>query len=286
MLEMLLNPKKAERKPWELFFVGLFYTALSILLVNWLFTGNPIFSKYSSMLIITFVVMFSTPFIYYTIKLEEEKDIALREEKLLIKEHGKALASFVFLFLGFLIAFFLFYILQPSTASINFAAQLEQFCSINMPQQVEQCIAQYDKLGGSSTAKVSATQVHALEIFTNNIFVLIFTIIFSLAFSSGAIFILAWNASVIAIAMAIFSKASLSALPAALLRYMIHGLPEITAYFTAALAGGIISIAVIRHDFKQERFWHIMQDSLDLILLSIILLIIAALIEVFITPIF
>ena len=152
-----------------------------------------------------------------------------------------------------------------------------------MPQQVEQCVTQYSKLGGKVTAKVSAAQIHALEIFTNNIFVMIFTIIFSLAFSAGAIFILAWNASVIATAMAIFSKASISALPDALLRYMIHGIPEIAAYFAAALAGGIISIAIIRHDFKQARFWHIMQDSLDLILLAIIILIIAALLEVFVT---
>ena len=65
---------------------------------------------------------------------------------------------------------------------------------------------------------------------------------------------------------------------------MIHGIPEIAAYFVAGLAGGIISVAVIRHDFGTKRFKHILFDSLDLIVISIFILLVAAAIEVFITP--
>jgi len=116
--------------------------------------------------------------------------------------------------------------------------------------------------------------------------VMIFTIIFSLVFGAGAIFILAWNASVIAAAIGIFSESDLAGLPAGVFRYMIHGFPEIAAYFIGALAGGIISIAVIRHDVRSDKFWTILQDSLNLIILAVIVLFIAALIEVFITPVF
>jgi uncharacterized membrane protein SpoIIM required for sporulation len=66
---------------------------------------------------------------------------------------------------------------------------------------------------------------------------------------------------------------------------MIHGIPEILAYFIGGLAAGIVSIAVIRHDFKSDKFRHILLDSADLILLSLGVLIVAALIEVFITPV-
>jgi stage II sporulation protein M len=66
---------------------------------------------------------------------------------------------------------------------------------------------------------------------------------------------------------------------------MTHGIFEISAYFVAGLAGGIISIAVIRHDFGTKRFNHILLDSVDLILVSILFLLVAALIEVFITPV-
>ena len=65
---------------------------------------------------------------------------------------------------------------------------------------------------------------------------------------------------------------------------MIHGIPEIAAYFIGALAGGIVSVAVIKHDVHSEKFWTILQDSLNLVILAVIILFFASLIEVFITP--
>ena len=88
---------------------------------------------------------------------------------------------------------------------------------------------------------------------------------FSLLFGAGAIFILVWNASVIAAAIGIFAQGSLSQLPVAILRYMVHGVPEIAAYFIGALGGGIISVAVIRKDLRGEGMWKILQDSLILL---------------------
>jgi len=68
------------------------------------------------------------------------------------------------------------------------------------------------------------------------------------------------------------------------LRYIIHGIPEMIAYFIAGIAGGIISVAVIRHDFRSSNFKKIVLDSIDLVLIAVIVLLLAALIEVFITP--
>jgi uncharacterized membrane protein SpoIIM required for sporulation len=68
------------------------------------------------------------------------------------------------------------------------------------------------------------------------------------------------------------------------LRYLVHGIPEIAAYFVAALGGGIISIAMIKHGFGKKQFWRVMRDSLDLIIISIVILIIASVLEVFLTP--
>ena len=56
------------------------------------------------------------------------------------------------------------------------------------------------------------------------------------------------------------------------------------AYFTAGLAGGIISVAVMRHDFGTKKFENILLDSSSLIIVSLSLLIAAALLEVYITP--
>ena len=127
MFEILINPKKAERRPWEMFFIGVFYAALSLILVNWIFSGDPVLSRYSGILIVTFCVMFSIPFVHSSIKNEEKKDLEIRGLKNLIKEHSKALACFLFLFLGFVVAFSFWYI-AFTDGSQNFTAQIETYC--------------------------------------------------------------------------------------------------------------------------------------------------------------
>src|SRR3990167_9275271 len=111
MLEMLINPKKAERRSWEMLFVGFFYSSLSLLLVNWIFAKDAVLSQYSGILVVTFTVMFSIPFIYYTLKLEERKVNSQSGTFSLLKEHRKSLMAFMWLFIGFVIAFSLWYIL-------------------------------------------------------------------------------------------------------------------------------------------------------------------------------
>lgn len=284
MLEMLVNPQKAEKRPWEMFFVGAFYATVSLLLVKWIFTSDPVLSKYTGILVVTFCVMFSIPFVYYTLKLEEEKDLQMKAGfKRLLIEHNKALTAFMFLFLGFVVAFSFWYVVFP-TGNTNFRAQIETYCMINKPTHFNECVTEYGVKQVSKTTAFLTAKDKIVNIFANNIYVLIFTLVFSLIFGAGAIFILAWNASVISAAVGIFSKSNLSNLPLGIARYMIHGIPEIGAYFIGALAGGIVSIAVIKHDVHSEKFWTILQDSLNLVIIAVVVLFLAALIEVFITP--
>ncbi len=288
-----MNPRKAERNPWELFFIGLLYASLSVLIVDWIFLRDTVLSQYTSMLIVTFTVMFSIPFFYFLIRFEEKKDVEIGEERILIKEHSKAIAALIYLFLGFIIAFSFWYMVMPKDVTAqNFKAQIEQYCAINMPNTFERCISSYGVtttiIGKAVSTTISGHTTsnlqHFMNIFINNIYVLIFILVFSLTFGAGAIFILAWNASVIAAAIGIFTEASFKNIHLGLMRYLVHGIPEISAYFVAALAGGILSIAIIRHEVGNEKFWCVLQDSVDLIILAIVILIIAAFMEVYITP--
>jgi stage II sporulation protein M len=241
-----------------------------------------VLANYSGVLIVTFTVMFSIPFIYYTLKLEEGKITPHSETLPLLREHEKALKAFLWLFVGFVLAYSFWYIVFP--APQNFKAQIETFCLINRPTNVAECAAQYGIKNVPTTTALITGKERLFIIFTNNIFVLIFTLIFSLIFGAGVIFILAWNASVIAAAVGIFSNSHLINLPMGLARYFIHGIPEIAAYFIVAIAGGIISVAVIRHEVGTEKFWEVLQDSLNLIIIAVVVLFVAALMEVFITP--
>jgi len=288
MFEMLLSPRKAERNPWEMFFVGLFYASLSFLLVNIFFSRDAVLAKYSGILLVTFSVIFSLPFMYYLIKNEEEKNLQDTGIFRVLKQHSKALSALLWLFLGFVVAFSFWYT-NPfglfSNSAQSFKAQIETYCVINMPQNFESCVNQYQTKGSAIATGFVPAKEKIFTIFSNNMGVLIFTLVFSLIFGAGAIFVLAWNASVIAAAVGIFAKSEVSQLPIGLARYMVHGIPEIVSYFIAALAGGIISVAVIKHETKSEKFWDVLHDSLNLIIIAIFLLFLSALIEVFITPI-
>ena len=284
MFEMLINPVKAEKRPWEMFFIGAFYATVSLFLTQWIFASDPVLFQYTGILIVTFCVMFTIPFLYFAIKYEEEKDLEITGFMRLLEEHGKAILYLIFLFFGFIIAFSFWYIVFED-GNQNFRAQIETYCLINRPNNFDQCISDYGIGHEKSTTGFYSAKTKISNIFINNIYVLIFTLVFSLIFGAGAIFILAWNASVIASAIGIFSKGSLSQLPLAVGRYMIHGLPEITSYFIGALAGGILSVAIIKHDLSSDKFWTILQDSLNLIIVAIVILFIAALIEVVITPV-
>jgi uncharacterized membrane protein SpoIIM required for sporulation len=70
-----------------------------------------------------------------------------------------------------------------------------------------------------------------------------------------------------------------------LLKYSIHGIPEIAAYFYGGLAGGILSVALIRKHFKSEKFSKIMRDFSELVLIAAGFLIAAAFLEVYVTPV-
>lgn len=286
MLESIINPKKAERKPWEMFFIGLIYASLSLLLAHWFFSSDEILSKYSGIIVVMFCVMFSFPFMYFIIKREEQVDENVQQGFMSVwKVHRDAIYAFMWLFLGFVIAFSFWYVILHDTNLLN--AQIGTYCVINSPNDVNGCISSY-MMNTSAQVTGSATVSDPtifLSILENNLLVMIFTLIFSLIFGAGAIFILAWNASVISASIGIFTKYSLVDIPIGLARYMIHGFPEIAAYFIAALAGGIFGVGLARHGLKSKFFIKITEHTVFLILLAVLLLIIAGLMEVYLTPI-
>lgn len=286
MLEMIINPREASKGPWKMFFIGLVYASLSLLLVNWFFSGDVVLSKFSGILVVTFCVMFTLPFMYFLIKREEEEDEEVTGFFQVWRVHKDAIYSFIWLFFGFVLAFAFWYMILQN--SLLFNAQIETYCVINNPgTNLDDCVSKYSITASNVQATGAATkQVRFLSILENNIYVMIFTLVFSLIFGAGAIFVLAWNASVIAGAIGIFSKYSISQIPLGLLRYMVHGFPEITAYFITALAGGIFGVGILRHGIKDKRFLNVVQNVIILLALSIVILIVAAAIEVYLTPIF
>jgi uncharacterized membrane protein SpoIIM required for sporulation len=269
VLEGLIKPFTAEKRPYELLFLGILFSSVAIILSIF------IFSPHSSIVSIALTAFVCVPIIYGVIKLEEKKSMDIEKESVLVKEHGRALLFFIFLFVGFVISFALWYVFLPqSYVSEVFSVQSATISGIE----------------SSTVGNVVRPESAIAQLFFHNVKVLLFCLLFAFFYGFGAIFILTWNASVVGVAIGDFVRTNLgagyvSALSAGFISYMVHGIPEITAYFTAGLAGGIISIAVINHEWNSHRFKHVLLDSIDLVILSFVLLGVAAVLEVFVSPI-
>ena len=282
MLESMINPKRAEKGPWKMLFIGLLYGSLSLILVHFLFKGDSVLSKFSGLIVVLFCVMFSLPFIYFIIRNEEREDEEIEGFWGVWKTHSDAIYAFMWLFLGLIIAFSFWNVILQDPNLLN--AQIETYCGINSPGSVADCIAKYSFTSKIISSSNSVSTSRLTSIIGNNFGVLILTLIFSLIFGAGAIFVLAWNASVISAAIGVFTKYDLKDIPFGLLRYMVHGFPEIAAYFITALAGGMFGVGVARHGVGDKKFTKVMIHVGILLLIAVATLIIAALMEVYFTP--
>lgn len=280
VVEALLFPLKAEKKPWQMFFIGFLYTSIGIFLALW------IFREQASLIMVFMITMAALPIFYNTMKLEESKDMIIDTETALLREHNKAIVFFMYLFAGITIACAVWYAVLP-TQVINqlFDKQIGTIQTINN--------------------QVSGNVINNLSIFWkilfNNLKVLAFSVLFALIYGAGAIFILAWNATVIGAAIGNFIRVNISSYTSSLgmleagnyfhvvslglLKYSIHGIPEIAAYFYGGLAGGILSVAFIRKHFKTDKFSAVLLDFSELVMIAVGFLVAATFLEVYVTPV-
>ncbi len=280
VIESLLFPLKAEKKPWQMFFLGFLYTSIGIFISLWIFRDQ------ASLIMVFMITMASLPLFYNTTKLEESKDMVMDSETLILREHNKAITFFMYLFVGITVACALWYVFLPvSTINSLFDKQVGTIQTIN------------NQVSGNVIANLGIFW----KIFFNNFKVLAFSILFALIYGAGAIFILTWNATVIGAAIGNFIRSNIGSYTSSLglmeagnyfqvfslgfLKYSIHGIPEIAAYFYGGLAGGILSVAIIRQHFRTDRFPKIMVDFSELVLIAIGFLIAAAFLEVYVTPV-
>ena len=280
VVESLLFPLKAEKKPWEMFFLGFLYTSVGIFLSIWIFRDQ------ASLIMVFMITMAALPIFYNTVKLEESKDMLIDKETAILKEHNKAISFFMYMFIGITVACAVWYIFLPtSTINLLFDKQTGTIQTINN--------------------QVSGNVIYNLnifwKIFFNNFKVLAFSILFAFVYGAGAIFILAWNATVIGAAIGNFIRTNISSYTSSLgllqagnyfhvislrlLKYSVHGIPEVAAYFYGGLAGGILSVALIRKHFRSKKFSAIMVDFSELVLIAVGFLIAAAFLEVYVTPV-
>jgi len=258
VLERLISLKTALKKPQWMFILG------GIISVICLFISFVVFQTSSGLMMSLLVTIAVTPLMLRAVRYEEKKEeeeAALAAGTNILARHKDILRIYSAFFGGMIITLSVVFILLPGDLTDKiFSDQIKEI------SLVRGNIAFPDTL---------------TKILVNNLGVLILAFLFSFLFGAGAIFILAWNASILASAIGLAAKSlgGVKGLPLAVLAFFPHGSLEILAYFIAGVAGGLISAALTRK--KSPRFSFILKDTFQLMVISALILSLAAIVESF-----
>jgi len=281
MLEFIFSPKKMLDRPYLVLFEAIYLVIISVFISLFLLPKS-----YVGIGILTFITIGSIPLFN---KIFSYNSYLFNYNKSFFSRHKKLLIILVYFFIGLFVAFSAFYFF--STESLRETIFLTQYGEI-------EGIA---NLRSSITGDVSAINIKDQSIFqkvflivlNNNLGVTLRALLLSLFYGAGALFLIAWNASILAtvISSEIFSSVMITnagffspfiALFNALfnfLGYIPHGLPEILAYFLISFAGAMLARDLIKGTFSTEYKYRVFWDFLFMVMLALVLLIIGAIIE-------
>lgn len=260
VFESLLSPTEAESKPWEAFVYSALITSACLGISYYIFPSQ------ASILFLFLVTIACFPLAYRLLADEEQIDEEQAFRFSFLEKHGRAIKIYGYLFLGVLFAVaFWNGILPEKHSGVLFE---QQIATVNDVRSLD------------TGAAIRPASFFAL--FLNNAKVATVAFALSLLFGIGAVFVIAWNASVIGVFITQAAGKTFLGPIGALVGISLHGIPEMVAYLVAGVAGGILSMGLMRN----RRNLAVIEDSLFMFSCSILLLAAAAGVEAFITPLF
>jgi hypothetical protein len=291
VVEQIVNLQSIKKHKEYPLYIGVIYTLLSFATSYFLFNKTPRVIGISTVL---FVVILAIPLVSRLFAYEEKKDISKNMTKGSMKrglvgknffskhrKHKVVIDFFLYFFIGVFITFFVL-----SLASPHLVFSKEQLHGVAPAvQQVAQ--SQY---AGYPPPPSPPMKTLVLSIFKNNAGVMALSFLLSLFYGSGALFLITLNASVFASALAtvvrlhapiglgffgtyVFTACNVGTM-------FFHMLPEVGGYLLAAIAGGILAIAIRKETLFKKQFNAVLRDTLWLFVGAITLLFVSAVIEV------
>ena len=199
--------------------------------------------------------------------------------------YPRSIAALFYYFIGVVLACAIWYFILPDEfAKVIFSDQIKEI------QAISASMTQWS---------INKTLAYFEKIFFHNLSVLILILIFSLIYGAGAVFILTWNASIIGVfvgqsiekAYAGSEKIAerygfLSVLHSigyglvtALTSIAPHGIFELLAYLSTAVAGSIMSVSISKKTYKKKYFVFLVSSFLKLVSFAILCMGVGAYIE-------
>jgi len=269
VLESIYPVKKVIKHPVDMFVLSAIISFASIFIADMIFPGVA-----TGKILTLFITVALAPAIYGVFKEEEEVERKEAEHKIhkdFFDRHDEAMKIFTLLFLGIFVAIFLTAIFSP-----------EAYVEAVFSDQIQE-IRRITSLS-SGKAFAGALSPEILEIILwNNLRVMGLSFVLSILIGVGAVVILAWNASILAIYLASFIRQGLiEEFMVRTISIIPHAPIEIFGYFLAGIAGGILSVGLIREKFLSKEFLLVLRDCLLLLCLAVLSIFLGAFIEVFI----
>lgn len=287
VLEQLVSPARARREPQDLLVVSALFVSFGVLVQLFLpsVRGSAII----------FAMIPAIPLVWALIFREErneEKDFETApEEKYNFFIHHKTLIEvFSFFFLGALIAYAFWYAVLPTDLSkLVFADQISELKSIQSSVANLAAQAAGGAFGGNAdeVLQVSISQTGFLVnearfwvLFWHNLQVLALMFLFCLLYGIGSVYMLLWNASIIGVVVGRrIQEEGVFGLFTGIASLLPHGIFEVSAYFIATIAGGVLSMSIAHRHRSKKFFYVLLVDVFTLTIVSLILLAIGAFIE-------
>ena len=124
---------------------------------------------------------------------------------------------------------------------------------------------------------IQPTVENFIGLISVNIGVMLIFFILSFFYGAGAIFLVVLNASVFSVFMQNILNSE------AYFYFLIHMIPEVAGFILAAIAGAIISRALFVESLKSNKFKNILKNALITLLISTVLIVVGAFLEIFVT---
>ena len=263
VFEQFLESDKIKKHILNIFLLGIFYVIVGAI-VSFIFFKDAI-----SVAMLFTTTLLLVPSMYIILNIEEKIE-SRQGIKHFFHNHKDIFKVALFLFLGVFIAFLVLGFLKLPVFDYQLGF-LEARGDLTGEVISEFAAEEY-----------SPDMSKVVALISQNLFVVVIAFILSLFYGAGAFFLIVLNASVFAAFIVTVIDKIGNALSMVGL-FLIHLVPEIAGFLVAAIAGGVISRAIIREKFGSAGFKNVMMDALMLLLISAGLIIIAAFLEVFVS---
>ncbi|MBW3011142.1 stage II sporulation protein M [Candidatus Woesearchaeota archaeon] len=268
VLERFLELKSIENRSYLVFFLSIFYVFFGYVISKIFFGGTV------SVAMLFLCTLLLVPSLINLLRKEEiaERTFGLKH---FFSTHRKIVLLYFFVFLGIFGGYLALGSMTPLETTFEFQLDYLTFQQGVGPET----------LTAFKQGELGSSMQHFFGILFSNLEVLLLCFILSVFYGAGAIFLIVLNASIFAsfILYLLRHFTDLTNFGMFFLFYMVHLIPEIAGFLLAALAGGVLSVAIMREKFLGIHFQNVTKDAFLLLLLAILLIVLGAFLEVFVT---